>query len=44
MPNSDRLFRSGYATHKDHWVQWLEEYDGPGYYGRSNWDRDAQFV
>jgi hypothetical protein len=44
MPQSDRLFKSGYSTHKDHWIGWLEEYDGPGYYGRSNWKRDARFV
>jgi hypothetical protein len=31
-------------THKDNWVGWLEEYDGPGYYGRSRWDRDSRFV
>jgi hypothetical protein len=44
MPQSDRLPKSGDGTHKDHWIGWLEEYNGPGYYGRSNWHRDAQFV
>jgi hypothetical protein len=44
MPESDRLSKGGYATHKDHWIGWLAEYDGPGYYGRSNWDRDARYV
>jgi hypothetical protein len=41
MPESDRLSKGGYATHKDHWIRWLEEYDGPGYYGRSDWNVDA---
>lgn len=31
--------KGGYDTHRDHWIGWLEEYDGPDYYGRSNWDR-----
>jgi hypothetical protein len=44
MPESDRLSKGGYDTHRDHWIGWLEEYDGPGYYGRSNWDRDARYV
>ncbi|TKV78003.1 hypothetical protein FDV58_27775 [Bradyrhizobium elkanii] len=43
-PQADRLFKSGYDTHQDHWTAWLEQYDGPGYYGRSNWDRDARYV
>jgi hypothetical protein len=43
-PQSDRLFKSGYDTHKDHWTGWLEGYDGPGYYGQANWDRDARYV
>ena len=29
---------------KDHWVGWLREYTGPGYYGRKNPDRDARFI
>lgn len=36
--------RAGYASQKDHWLGWLREYDGPGYYGRKNWDRSAAFV
>lgn len=44
MPESDRLPMGGYASHRDHWTGWLEEYDGPGYYGRSNWNRDARYV
>jgi hypothetical protein len=43
-PESDRLSKGVYATHKDHWIGWLEEYDGPGYYSRSNWDVDARTV
>ncbi len=44
MPQSNRLSAGGYATHRDHWIGWLKEYNGPGYYNRSNWDRDARFV
>lgn len=37
-PEADRLAKSGYATHKDHWLAWAGQYndaDG-GYYGRSD--------
>lgn len=33
-----------YATQKEHLLGWLREYDGLGYYGRTNWNRTAQFV
>ena len=33
-----------YRSQKEHWVGWLGEYDGPGFYGRRNWDRSAAFV
>lgn len=33
-----------YATQKEHWLGWLGEYDGPGYYGRAEWDVSAQTV
>lgn len=33
-----------YATQREHLLGWLSEYDGPGYYGRSNWNRSAEFV
>jgi hypothetical protein len=33
-----------YSSQKEHWLRWLEEYDGPGYYGRQNCRRTAQFV
>ncbi len=41
---SDNLSKGGYETHQDHWIGWLKEYDGPGYYGRSNWNVDARAV
>jgi hypothetical protein len=44
MPESDALYKSGYETHKDHWVGWLSEYDGPGFYGRNDWNVDARGV
>lgn len=31
-------------AHKEHWTGWLAEYDGPGYYGRANHNRDARYV
>ncbi len=33
-----------YRSQKKHWLGWLSEYDGPGYYGRKNWCRSAEFV
>ena len=35
---SDRLYKSGYNTHKDHWLGWLRDFnsDDGGYYGRSD--------
>jgi hypothetical protein len=36
MPESDRLSKGSFASHKDHWIGWLEEYDGPGYYDRAD--------
>jgi hypothetical protein len=32
------------TPNKQHWIGWLSEYDGPGYYGRKNSDRSASFV
>lgn len=46
----ERTLRNGaprstwYATQKEHLLGWLGEYDGPGYYDRSNWNRSAQFA
>jgi hypothetical protein len=36
MPLTEPLFKSGYDTHKDHWIGWLGEYGTPGYYSRSD--------
>jgi hypothetical protein len=33
-----------YKTFKEQWSGWLEEYNGPGYYGRSDGKRDARWV
>jgi hypothetical protein len=33
-----------YSTQKEHWLGWLKEYSGPGYYARKDWNRDAEFV
>jgi hypothetical protein len=43
-PQSDKLSKGGYESHQDHWIGWLKEYDGPGYYGRSDWSADARAV
>ena len=33
-----------YSSQREHWLRWLEEYDGAGYYGRENWNHTAEFV
>ncbi len=33
-----------YSSQKEHWLGWLRQYDGPGYYGRKNPQRSAEFV
>lgn len=33
-----------YRTQQEHLLGWLNAYDGPGFYGRRRWDRDARFV
>jgi len=34
-----------YRTQKEHWLGWLREYDGPGFYGRqAGKNRDAEFA
>jgi len=33
-----------YTTQKQHWLGWLKEYDGPGYYGRKKRHPSAQFA
>ncbi len=45
LPISDKLaWPRSYRSHRAHWIGWLEEYDGEGYYGRQNWDRNARFI
>ena len=33
-----------YKSQKVHWLGWLSEYDGPGFYNRQNGKRSAEFV
>jgi hypothetical protein len=33
-----------YASQKEHWLGWLGEYRGPGFYNRKAWERTAEFV
>jgi hypothetical protein len=34
-----------YSSQKEHWMGWLSEYDGPGFYGRKSWSgRTAEFA
>ena len=33
-----------YSSQREHWLGWLSEYQGPGYYGRKNSHRSAEFV
>ena len=34
-----------YSDQKEHWLGWLQQYDGPGAYGRKSWvGRDSQYV
>ena len=35
---------ASYTSQKGHWLGWLSEYGGPGYYGRKNSHRSAEFV
>jgi hypothetical protein len=36
--------RASYTSQKGHWLGWLSEYHGPGYYSRKNSRRSAEFV
>lgn len=36
--------RSTWLEMQAAWVGWLGEYTGPGYYGRQEWNRSAEFV
>lgn len=47
LPSDRAVVRPGiwYSTQKQHWLGWLGEYHGPGYYGRtSTARRDARFA
>ena len=33
-----------YSSHKEHWLGWLKEYEGPGFYNRKNWNRTAEYA
>jgi hypothetical protein len=33
-----------YVSQKQHWLGWLSEYDGPGYYGRKKRGQSAEFA
>jgi hypothetical protein len=33
-----------YKSQKEHWLGWLSEYGGPGFYSRKNSNRTAEFV
>lgn len=43
-PQAGRLPLNGYTTFQEQWIKWLEDYDGPGYYGRADGKRDARWV
>jgi hypothetical protein len=36
--------RVRYNSQKEHWLGWLSEYRGPGYYGRQNFQRSAEYA
>ena len=33
-----------HATQKQHWLNWLREYDRPGYYKRKTWNHSAEYA
>ena len=33
-----------FSTQQEHWLGWLKGYEGPGGYGRADWNRSAKFV
>ena len=33
-----------YSSQREHWLRWLNEYDGPGAFGRTRFDHDAAFA
>lgn len=45
MPISDVVpWPRAYSSHREHWIKWLREYHTPGFYQRTNSDRDARFI
>jgi hypothetical protein len=47
LPASDAWVEPGvwYTTQKQHWLGWLRDYNGPGYYGRiPGQNRDAKYA
>ena len=48
LPRADGLTgaqpNKWFSCQQEHWIGWLDEYDGPGYYGRKNHHRDAQYI
>lgn len=40
----DRREDPWYGSQKEHWLGWLKDYRGPGYYGRKTWDVVAEGV
>jgi hypothetical protein len=46
FPPDRALLREGktWRSHHEHWLGWLKNYDGPGYYGRRKGGRDAAFA
>jgi hypothetical protein len=41
LRNSRRVW---YSSQKEHWLGWLSENSGPGYYGRKNSHRSAEYA
>ena len=39
-----RQRKARYRHQKEQWLKWLQEYNGPGYYGRKLWDVTAETV
>ncbi len=38
LARNDRKKDVWYNSQKEHWLGWLDHYDGPGYYARKTWD------
>jgi len=39
-----RAQKAWYSSQKEHWLGWLREYDGPGFYDRQTWEVTAETV